>query len=100
MTEVAQKKPSRQHLRMRIEEVAVITGRGTMVTGPIEQGAVTAGDAVEIVGPGAPPITSVVTLVSMSRRKIERGRAGDTVGVLLRAVDPDRVAPGQVLRSI
>ena len=99
MTASAQKKPPKQQFRMRIEEISVIPGRGTLVTGPIEQGAVAAGDGVEIVGPGAKRIASVVNAVIVSGKIIKRGRAGDTVGVLLRAVDPNQVTRGQVLRA-
>ena len=99
MTATAQKKPPKQQFRMRIEDVSSIRGRGTLVTGPIEQGAVAVGDGVEIVGPGAKPTASVVLAVTMSGKLIERGHAGDTVGVLLRAVDPNQVTRGQVLRA-
>ena len=94
-----QNKPPEQQFRMRIEEVRSIPGRGTLVTGPIEQGAVTAGDGVEIVGSGAKPIASVVTAVLVSGKVSERGHAGDTVGVLLRAVNANQVTRGQVLRA-
>ena len=99
MTPSAQKKPSKQQFLMRIEDVSVIRGRGTVVTGPIEQGTVTVGDAVEIVGAGTKPITSVVTGVIVSHKIIERGHVGNTVGVLLRGVDSSKVTPGQVLRA-
>ena len=100
MTASTQNKPPEQQFRMRIEEVRSIPGRGTLVTGPIEQGAVAAGDGVEIVGSGAKPIASVVTAVFVSGKVSERGHAGDTVGVLLRAVDPNQVTRGQVLRAV
>jgi elongation factor Tu len=99
MTASTQNKPPEQQFRMRIEEVRSIPGRGTLVTGPIEQGAVAAGDGVEIVGSGAKPIASVVTAVFVSGKVSGRGHAGDTVGVLLRAVDPNQVTRGQVLRA-
>jgi elongation factor Tu len=92
-------KPSKQRFRMRIQDVSSIRGRGTLVTGPIEQGAVAAGDGVEIVGPGANPTASVVLAVTVSGKLIERGHAGDTVGVLLRGVDAKQVTRGQVLRA-
>jgi elongation factor Tu len=98
MTASAQK-PPKQQFRMRIEEISTIPGRGTLVTGPIEQGAVAAGDGVEIVRPGAKPIASVVNGVIVSGTIIKRGRAGDTVGVLLRAVNANQVTRGHVLRA-
>jgi elongation factor Tu len=98
MTASAQKLPE-QRFWMRIEDVSSIRGRGTLVTGPIEQGAVAVGDGVEIVGSGAKPTASVVTGVYMSGKVIERGHAGDTVSVLLRAVDPNQVIRGQVLQA-
>jgi elongation factor Tu len=99
MTASAQNKPPKQQLRMRIEDISSITGRGTLVTGPIEQGSVASGDGVEIIGPGADPIASVVLAVIVSGKIIKRGRAGETVGVLLRGVDPHHVTRGQVLRA-
>jgi elongation factor Tu len=99
MTASAQIKRPKQQFRMRIEDVSSIRGRGTLVTGRIEQGTVAAGDGVEIVGPGAKPTASVVTAVTVSGKLIERGHPGDTVGVLLRAVDPNKVTRGQVLRA-
>jgi elongation factor Tu len=85
--------------RMRIEDISSIRGRGTLVTGPIEQGAVAAGDGVEIVGSGAKPTASIVLAVTVSGKLIERGHAGDTVGVLLRGVDANKVTRGQMLRA-
>jgi elongation factor Tu len=81
---------------MSIEDVFSITGRGTVVTGRIEQGAVKVGDEVEIVGIRDTQ-KSVCTGVEMFRKLLDRGEAGDNVGVLLRGIDKDEVERGQVL---
>ena len=81
---------------MPIEDVFSITGRGTVVTGRVEQGIVNTGDNVEIVGirDTAP---TVVTGVEMFRKILDEGRAGDNVGCLLRGTGKDEVERGQVL---
>jgi elongation factor Tu len=81
---------------MSIEDVFSITGRGTVVTGRIEQGAVKVGEEVEIVGIRDTQ-KSVCTGVEMFRKLLDRGEAGDNVGVLLRGIDKDEVERGQVL---
>jgi len=81
---------------MPVEDVFSITGRGTVVTGRIEQGIVKTGDNVEIVGI-RPTITTVVTGVEMFRKLLDEGRAGDNVGCLLRGTDKEAVERGQVL---
>jgi len=81
---------------MPIEDVFTITGRGTVVTGRIEQGVVNTGDEVEIVGIRDTQKT-VVTGVEMFRKILDEGQAGDNVGCLLRGVDKDDVERGQVL---
>jgi elongation factor Tu len=81
---------------MPVEDVFSITGRGTVVTGRIEQGVVKTGDNVEIVGI-RPTISTVVTGVEMFRKLLDDGRAGDNVGCLLRGTDKDAVERGQVL---
>jgi elongation factor Tu len=81
---------------MPVEDVFSITGRGTVVTGRIEQGIVKTGDNVEIVGI-RPTITTVVTGVEMFRKLLDDGRAGDNVGCLLRGTDKEAVERGQVL---
>jgi len=79
-----------------IEDVFSITGRGTVVTGRVEQGIVHTGDNVEIVGIRDTQ-TSVVTGVEMFRKILDEGRAGDNVGCLLRGTGKDEVERGQVL---
>jgi len=73
-----------------------ITGRGTVVTGRIEQGIVHTGDEVEIVGI-KDTTTTVVTGVEMFRKLLDEGQAGDNVGCLLRGTAKDEVERGQVL---
>jgi len=81
---------------MPIEDVFTITGRGTVVTGRIEQGMVHTGDEVEIVGI-RPTAKSVCTGVEMFRKTLDEGQAGDNVGVLLRGTKKEEVERGQVL---
>ncbi len=79
-----------------VEDVFSITGRGTVVTGRVEQGVVHVGDAVEVVGI-RPTVQTTVTGVEMFRKLLDEGRAGDNIGVLLRGVKKDEVERGQVL---
>jgi elongation factor Tu len=81
---------------MPIEDVFSITGRGTVVTGRVEQGIVRTGDEVSIVGIRETQKT-VVTGVEMFRKILDQGQAGDNVGCLLRGTGKDEVERGQVL---
>jgi elongation factor Tu len=81
---------------MPIEDIFSISGRGTVVTGRIERGIVNVGDEVEIIGIRETAKT-VVTGVEMFRKLLDRGEAGDNVGVLLRGTKKDEVERGQVL---
>jgi elongation factor Tu len=81
---------------MPIEDVMSITGRGTVVTGKVEQGMVKVGENVEIVGL-RPTQTTVVTGVEMFRKLLDEGRAGDNIGALLRGTKKEDVERGQVL---
>jgi elongation factor Tu len=81
---------------MPVEDVFSISGRGTVVTGRIEQGVVKVGEEVEIVGL-RPNSKTTVTGVEMFRKQLDEGQAGDNVGLLLRGVDKDGVERGQVL---
>jgi elongation factor Tu len=81
---------------MSVEDVFTITGRGTVVTGRIEQGIVKVGDEVEIVGL-RPTQKTVVTGVEMFRKMLDEGRAGDNIGALLRGIKKEDVERGQVL---
>jgi elongation factor Tu len=81
---------------MSVEDVMTITGRGTVVTGRIEQGVVKVGEEVEIVGL-RPTQKTVVTGVEMFRKLLDSGQAGDNVGILLRGTKKEDVERGQVL---
>jgi len=81
---------------MPIEDVFSITGRGTVVTGRIEQGVVHTGDEIEIVGI-KDTAKSTVTGVEMFRKLLDEGQAGDNVGCLLRGTAKEEVERGQVL---
>ena len=81
---------------MPVEDVFSITGRGTVGTGRIERGHVKVGEEVEIVGLGLKK-KSVCTGVEMFRKLLDEGQAGDNVGLLLRGVEKDELARGQVI---
>ncbi|HVA69739.1 MAG TPA: elongation factor Tu [Acidimicrobiales bacterium] len=81
---------------MSIEDVMSITGRGTVVTGKVEQGVIKIGDEVEIVGL-RPTQKTVVTGIEMFRKLLDEGRAGDNLGALLRGTKKEEVERGQVL---
>lgn len=82
---------------MPIEDIFSITGRGTVATGRIEQGVINTGDPVEIVGLSEEKLKSVVTGVEMFRKILDRGEAGDNVGLLLRGIDKDEIRRGMVV---
>jgi elongation factor Tu len=81
---------------MPIEDVFTITGRGTVVTGKVEQGIVHVGDEIEIVGI-RPTAKTTCTGVEMFRKLLDQGQAGDNIGVLLRGTKKEDVERGQVL---
>jgi elongation factor Tu len=81
---------------MPIEDVFTITGRGTVVTGKIEQGVVNTGDTIEIVGLRETQSTTC-TGVEMFRKLLDQGQAGDNIGALLRGTGKEDVERGQVL---
>ena len=82
---------------MPIEDVFTITGRGTVVTGRVERGAIKVGDEVEIVGLMDAPRKTVCTGTEMFHKQLDRAEAGDNVGALLRGIDRKDVERGQVL---
>ena len=90
-------RPVDQPFLMPIEDVFTITGRGTVVTGRVERGAIKVGDEVEIVGLRDAPRKTVCTGTEMFHKQLEQAQAGDNVGVLLRGIDRKDVERGQVL---
>ena len=82
---------------MPVEDVFTITGRGTVATGRIETGVANTGDPVEIIGMGADKLTSTITGVEMFRKILDRGEAGDNVGLLLRGIDKESIKRGMVI---
>jgi len=82
---------------MPVEDVFSITGRGTVATGRIETGVVNTADEMQLVGLGAEGKKTVVTGVEMFRKILDRGEAGDNVGLLLRGVDKKEIKRGMVI---
>ncbi len=83
---------------MPVEDVFTITGRGTVATGRIERGIINSGEGVEILGMGAAEnLKSTVTGVEMFRKILDRGEAGDNVGLLLRGIDKEQIRRGMVI---
>jgi elongation factor Tu len=82
---------------MPIEDVFTITGRGTVVTGRVEQGVLKLGDEIEIVGIEKLTSKTVVTGIEMFRKMLDEAQAGDNAGILLRGTKKDEVQRGQVL---
>ncbi|MBO6919773.1 MAG: elongation factor Tu [Rhizobiaceae bacterium] len=92
----APERPIDQPFLLPIEDVFSISGRGTVVTGRVERGVINVGEEIEIVGIRDTSKTTC-TGVEMFRKLLDRGEAGDNVGVLLRGVDRDGVERGQIL---
>jgi len=82
---------------MPVEDVFSITGRGTVATGRIETGVIKTGEEIQIIGLGEEPRKSTVTGVEMFRKILDRGEAGDNVGLLLRGIDKKDIKRGQVI---
>ncbi|MFC2175934.1 elongation factor Tu [Bacteroidota bacterium] len=82
---------------MPVEDVFSITGRGTVATGRIETGVINTGDGVEILGMGEEKMTSTITGVEMFRKILDRGEAGDNVGLLLRGIEKEAIKRGMVI---
>ncbi|MEL6251607.1 MAG: elongation factor Tu [Bacteroidota bacterium] len=82
---------------MPVEDVFSITGRGTVATGRIETGVINSGDPVDIIGLDAEKLSSTVTGVEMFRKILDRGEAGDNVGLLLRGIDKKDIKRGMVI---
>ncbi|MDR1225333.1 MAG: elongation factor Tu [Prevotellaceae bacterium] len=82
---------------MPVEDVFSITGRGTVATGRIETGVIEVNNEVEIIGLGEKPQKSVCTGVEMFRKLLDKGEAGDNVGLLLRGIDKKEIRRGMVV---
>jgi elongation factor Tu len=82
---------------MPVEDVFSITGRGTVATGRIERGVTNTGDPVEIIGMGAEGLKSTITGVEMFRKILDRGEAGDNVGLLLRGIEKSQIKRGMII---
>ncbi len=82
---------------MPVEDVFSITGRGTVATGRIERGVINSNDPVDIIGMGAENLKSTVTGVEMFRKILDRGEAGDNVGLLLRGIEKSDISRGMVI---
>ena len=82
---------------MPVEDVFSITGRGTVATGRIERGVINSGEPVDILGMGAENLKSTVTGVEMFRKILDRGEAGDNVGLLLRGIEKTDIRRGMVI---
>jgi elongation factor Tu len=82
---------------MPVEDVFTITGRGTVATGRIETGVINSGESVDILGMGDVKLASTVTGVEMFRKILDRGEAGDNVGLLLRGIEKSQIKRGMVI---
>jgi elongation factor Tu len=82
---------------MPVEDVFTITGRGTVATGRIETGVINSGDPVDILGMGDEKLSSTVTGVEMFRKILDRGEAGDNVGLLFRGIEKSDIKRGMVI---
>ncbi len=82
---------------MPVEDIFSITGRGTVATGRIETGVVLSGDEMNLIGLGAEGKKTVITGVEMFRKILDRGEAGDNVGLLLRGIDKKEIKRGMVI---
>jgi elongation factor Tu len=82
---------------MPVEDVFTITGRGTVATGRIETGIINVGDEVEILGMQEEKLKSICTGVEMFRKLLDKGEAGDNVGILLRGIDKKDIRRGMVM---
>jgi len=82
---------------MSVEDVFTITGRGTVATGRIETGVINVGEDVEIIGMQETKLKSTCTGVEMFRKLLDRGEAGDNVGLLLRGIEKEAIRRGMVI---
>jgi elongation factor Tu len=84
---------------MSVEDVFTITGRGPVATGRIERGVINTGNEVDIIGFNSEKLKSTCTGVEMFRKILDRGEAGDNVGLLLRGVDKSDIRRGMVIAA-
>jgi elongation factor Tu len=84
---------------MSIEDVFTITGRGTVATGRIETGVINTADEVDIIGMAEEKLKTTITGVEMFRKILDRGEAGDNVGLLLRGIDKKDIRRGMVIAA-
>jgi len=91
------KRDTEKDFLMPVEDVFSITGRGTVATGRIETGVANTGDEIDIIGMGAEKLKSTVTGVEMFRKILDRGEAGDNVGILLRGIEKTDISRGMVI---
>lgn len=82
---------------MSIESTFHIAGRGTVVTGTIDQGKIKSGDEVDLVGYRSKPQKTIITGIETFRKSLDHGEAGDNVGLLLRGLTRDEVQRGQIV---
>ena len=86
-------------MKLRIEDVFTIAGRGTVVTGIVLEGSIHTGDQVEILTSSGERLSTVVRGIEMSKKVSERASAGDNVGLLLRGITRAQVERGDVVLS-
>jgi elongation factor Tu len=84
---------------MSVEDAMTITGRGTVATGRIETGVIKVGEPVEVIGLSFDKLTSTCTGVEMFKKTLDRGEAGDNVGLLLRGIDKNQIKRGMVIAA-
>jgi len=84
---------------MAVEDVFSISGRGTVVTGRVEQGEIKIGDEIEVAGLVDKPLKTTCTGVEMFKKQLESGQAGDNIGALVRGLKRDEITRGQVLAA-
>jgi hypothetical protein len=96
----SQPNQSSEPFLLRVEDVFSITGRGTVATGRIETGIIKSGEEVQITGFGTGVRKSVVTGVEMFRKILDKGEAGDNVGLLLRGIEKDEIKRGMIITHL
>lgn len=85
---------------MSIETTYNIKGRGTVITGTVEQGKIKVGEDIELVGYSATPIKTTVTGIETFRKQLDRGEAGDNIGILIRGITRENASRGMVVAKV